>query len=51
MPFDFLRLPMAAGAAFLLFSELGNGWTWTGSALIFLSSIMLVRTESRNKRV
>jgi len=51
MPFDILRLPMAAGAAFLLFGDRGDVWTWTGSALIFLSSIKLARMESRKKRI
>ena len=47
MPFDFLRLPMAALAAFALFGEIGDPWTWAGSLIIFGSSYVLARTESR----
>ena len=47
MPFDFLRLPMAALAAFVLFGESGDIWTWVGSAIICASSWALVRTERR----
>ena len=46
LPFDFLRLPMAAVAAFLLFSEVGDIWTWVGSVIIFGSSYVLARTSS-----
>jgi drug/metabolite transporter (DMT)-like permease len=46
-PFDFLRLPFAALAAFLLFSESGDPWTWAGSAIIFASSWALARTDRR----
>jgi drug/metabolite transporter (DMT)-like permease len=49
IPFDFLRLPFAALAAFLLFSESGDVWTWIGSVIIFASSWALARTERRKK--
>ena len=47
MPFDFLRMPMAATAAFLLFSETGDLWTWVGSVIIFSSSYALARNSSK----
>ena len=47
MPFDFLRMPMAATAAFLLFSETGDIWTWVGSVIIFASSYFLARSSSK----
>ena len=47
MPFDFLRMPMAATAAFLLFSETGDIWTWVGSVIIFSSSYFLARSSSK----
>lgn len=47
MPFDFLRMPMAATAAFLLFSETGDIWTWAGSVIIFSSSYFLARSSSK----
>jgi drug/metabolite transporter (DMT)-like permease len=45
MPFDFLRLPFAAFAAFFLFGESGDAWTWAGSLVIFASSYALARIE------
>ncbi|MGY9019045.1 MAG: DMT family transporter [Alphaproteobacteria bacterium] len=48
MPFDFLRMPMAATAAFLLFSETGDIWTWVGSVIIFASSYFLARSSSKS---
>ncbi|MBT5047145.1 MAG: DMT family transporter [Rhodospirillaceae bacterium] len=47
LPFDFLRLPMAALAAFLLFAEVGDIWTWIGSLIIFSSSYTLARLQIR----
>ena len=49
IPFDFLRLPLAALAAFLLFSEVGDAWTWAGSVIIFASSYVLARRERGGK--
>ena len=48
MPFDFLRMPMAATAAFLLFSETGDIWTWVGSVIIFGSSYALARSSGKS---
>jgi drug/metabolite transporter (DMT)-like permease len=47
LPFDFLRLPMAAFAAFLLFGEIGDIFTWAGSCIIFASSYALARIQAR----
>jgi len=47
MPFDFLRMPVATAAAWLLFSEPGDVWTWAGSAVIFAGAYSLARHESR----
>ena len=47
LPFDFLRLPMAATAAFLLFGEIGDIYTWVGSLVIFASSYSLARIQAR----
>ncbi len=35
LPFDFLRLPLTAVAAFFLFSEIPDAWTVTGALIIF----------------
>ncbi len=48
MPFDFLRMPMAAAAAYLLFSESGDFWTWVGAGIIFASSYALARSSSKS---
>ncbi len=51
VPFDFLRLPMTAAGAFILFGEIVDLWTWIGAAVIFGSSYALVRFESRRDAV
>lgn len=48
MPFDFLRMPMAAAAAYLLFSESGDLWTWVGAVIIFASSYALARSSRKS---
>lgn len=47
-PFDFLRLPIVAGLAFLLFAEIAPAETWIGAAIIFGSA--LVATSSTHLR-
>ena len=47
VPYDFLRLPLSAGAAFLLFGETSDIWMLLGAAIIFASSYALVRIETR----
>ena len=34
-PIDFLRLVFAAGAAYVLFGDVSDAWTWTGAGIIF----------------
>ena len=48
-PYDFLRLPLTAGCAFILFDEILDIWTWAGAAVIFGSSYALVRFEARRE--
>ena len=50
VPYDFLRLPLSAGAAFLLFGETSDIWMLLGAAIIFASSYALVRTETSDAR-
>ncbi len=50
VPYDFLRLPFTAAAAYLMFSETGDVWTWLGAAVIFGSSYALVRIEAAWER-
>lgn len=46
-PFSFLRLPITAGFAFLLFGEPTEIWTWLGAALIFSAAWFNTRAERR----
>jgi len=50
VPFDFLRLPLVAVAAWLLFDEPTGLWTWAGAAVIFVSTWTLGRAEARGGR-
>ena len=50
VPYDFLRLPLTAAIGYVLFSEVADVWTWAGAAVIFGSSYMLVRLETRAER-
>ena len=49
IPYDFLRLPLIAAMAYVLFSEVPDVWTWVGAAVIFGSSYVLVRLEARGQ--
>ncbi len=50
VPYDFLRLPLSAAAAWLLFGETSDVWMPAGAAIIFASSYALVRIEAREAR-
>lgn len=51
-PIDFLRLPLVAGLAFLLFGEVVGAAVWGGAALIFVSTaLMAATTRSRREAV
>jgi drug/metabolite transporter (DMT)-like permease len=47
LPLDFLRLPVIALAALLLYGEPIDGWTMLGAALIFAGNYWSVRHEAR----
>ncbi len=49
VPYDFLRLPFTATAAYVMFNETVDVWTLAGAAVIFGSSYALVRIESRRQ--
>lgn len=51
VPFDFLRLPIVASAAWLLFSEATDVWTLAGAAVIFVSTWYLAVSESRKRKI
>jgi len=46
-PIDFLRLPLAASIAWVLFGETTDPWTWAGAAVIFGSTYYMTVTASR----
>ncbi len=50
VPFEFLRLPFAALAAYLWFGEVPSVWTWLGGGLIFGSTIYIAQREARLAR-
>jgi drug/metabolite transporter (DMT)-like permease len=47
MPFDFLRLPIAAAISIVAVGEAPDLWTWIGAAVIFAAAWFVVRTEAR----
>jgi len=51
MAFGFIRLPVAALAGFVFFSEVPILWVWLGGAVIIVASLFLVRRENAADRV
>jgi drug/metabolite transporter (DMT)-like permease len=51
LAFGFIRLPVAALAGFVFFSEVPILWVWVGGALIIAASLFLVRRENVADRV
>ncbi len=47
VPFDFMRLPLAAGFGYVLFAERLEPWTWLGAAVIFAAAYYNTWRESR----
>jgi drug/metabolite transporter (DMT)-like permease len=50
VPFEFLRLPLAALVAWLWFAEVPSVWTWVGGILIFATTIYIAHRESQVAR-
>jgi len=48
MPFDFLRLPIAAFFGYFIFSEALDLWIWVGAVVIFSASYYTVYREKVN---
>jgi drug/metabolite transporter (DMT)-like permease len=46
-PFEFIKLPMAAFLAWVIFSELPGYWTWVGGIIIFFSTVYITRREAK----
>jgi drug/metabolite transporter (DMT)-like permease len=51
MPYEFLKLPITAALAYLMFAEVPSVWTWLGGAVIFGASIYIAHREARVARV
>lgn len=49
-PFDFARLPFIAVAAWMVYGETPDRWTWIGGAVIFASSTYIAWREGRIAR-
>ena len=45
---EFLRLPVLAGAGYLLFDEVSDGWTWLGAGIIFTASYYMTRGAGKH---
>jgi len=46
-PFQFIKLPMIAFLAWMIFSEVPAYWTWLGGATIFSSTVYITRREAK----
>jgi len=46
-PLEFIKLPMTALVAWLIFSELPGYWTWIGGIVIFSSTIYITQREAK----
>jgi len=49
-PFDFMRLPVAAIFGFLIFSEVPDPWSITGTVIIIASAVYLLRRGQIERR-
>ena len=47
MPFDFLRLPIAAAFGFFLYQERPEFWVWIGAAIIFVATYYITWREAQ----
>jgi len=45
-PFEFIRLPLIAAIAYLMFDEVPTVWTWLGGAVIFAATAYITHREA-----
>ena len=50
MPVDFMKLPLVAGFAWVVFGEPSSVWAWLGGTIIFGATWLLTRRETRRAR-
>lgn len=48
--YDFTRLPIIALVGYFLFSEVPDGWTWVGAAVIIASTVYVTHREIQVRR-
>jgi len=46
-PIEYLRLPISAGIAWLIFEQTTDGWTWVGATIIAASTLYMTRSEAK----
>lgn len=51
IPFDFIRLPVAASVGYVLYLETPDLWTWAGAVVIFLATWYSTVAETRRDRM
>ncbi|MDG2032488.1 MAG: DMT family transporter [Rhodospirillales bacterium] len=51
MPFDFLRLPIAAALGFILFAETLDAWSWIGAVIIFAAGYYITQRETKTGKI
>jgi drug/metabolite transporter (DMT)-like permease len=51
LPLEFLKLPLTALFAYLLFAQVPSLWTWLGGGLIFASTLYVSHREAKVARV
>jgi drug/metabolite transporter (DMT)-like permease len=49
-PFDFIRLPLAAGVGYWVWDEKPDMWTWIGGGIIVISSVYIAHREALHAR-
>jgi len=49
-PLDFIRLPIIALLAYLIFAEIPTIWTWIGGVVIFASTAYVTHREAQLAR-
>ena len=46
-PIEFIKLPMTAFIAWVIFAELPGAWTWVGGVIIFSSTAYITHREAK----
>ena len=49
MPFDYLRIVYSFLLGIILFSEVPDVWSFVGAVIIVISSLYLIKNESKNQ--